>query len=460
MTEVFLLAFFAAILLMGIRRPFLWVLLYLYVDILSPNKIGTQLLVAIPMSLIAFVVVFAGWLLFDPTKRHARFGSRQALILILMLYCFGTTYAAAFQDTAWEKWEWVWKTLLFAAFLPMTLTTRLRIEAAVLFNFLALATIVINGGVKTLFGGGGYGTLRLLIDNNSGLYESSTIACAAITAIPLAWWLATHGTIFPRDWKAKAFALGYTFAAMLMPIGTSARTGLICLAVFGLLMVVQMKRRVLYGAMMGLALIVALPFLPSAFTDRMSTIGNYQSDQSASTRVEVWKWTFDYALDNPLGGGFTSYRSNSFEFTTTNVERDGSTAMVTQQVVIDKSRAFHSSYFEMLGEQGWIGLGLFLLIHLLGITQMQRVKRAWRGRTGERERWVSPLALALQQAQLIYLVGALFVGIAYQPFIMLIIGLQCALWSYTRRVETDHREQELRARRLQKAPDIDDAVTA
>ena len=460
MTEGFLLAFVAAILVMGLRRPFLWVLLYLYVDILSPNKIGTQLLVAIPMSLIAFIAVFAGWMLFDPTKRHARFGVRQGLIILLLLYCLATTYSAAFPDSAWEKWEWVWKTLLFAAFLPMTLTTRLRIESAVLFNFLALATIVINGGVKTLFGGGGYGTLRLLIDNNSGLYESSTIACAAITAIPLAWWIASHGTIFPRDWRTKAFAAGYTFAAALMPIGTSARTGLICLGVFGLLMVVQMKRRVLYGALMGVSLLIALPFLPSAFTDRMSTIGNYQSDQSASTRVEVWKWTVGYALDNPLGGGFTAYRSNSFEFTTTNVDSDGSTAVVTENVVIDKSRAFHSSYFEMLGEQGWIGLGLFLLIHLLGLTQMQRIKRGWRGRGAEHERWVSPLALALQQAQLIYLVGALFVGIAYQPFIMLIVGLQCALWSYARRIESDERAQVRRARRPRIGPNADDAVTA
>ena len=459
MTEIFLLGFFAAVLLLGIRRPFLWVLLYLYVDILSPNKIGTQILVAIPMSLIAFVMVFAGWLFFDPTKRDARFGIRQALIVILMLYCLGTTYTAVFAETAWEKWEWVWKTLVFAAFLPMTLTTRLRIEAAVLFNFLALATIVVNGGIKTLFGGGGYETLRLLIDNNSGLYESSTIACAAITAIPLAWWLAAHGTIFPRDWKVKAFAAGYTFAAMLMPIGTGARTGLVCLGVFALLMIVQMKRRVLYGALMGIALVVSLPFLPSAFTARMSTIGNYQGDQSASTRVEVWKWTVDYALDNPLGGGFTSYQSNSFEFTTRSVNSDGATSVVKENVIVDESRAFHSSYFEMLGEQGWPGLGLFLLIHLLGITQMQKLKRAWRGRDSERERWVSPLALALQQAQLIYLVGALFVGIAYQPFIMLIIGLQCALWSYTRRIETAARARELRERRPRYDARGADAVT-
>ena len=30
----------------------------------------------------------------------------------------------------------------------------------------------------------------------------------------------------------------------------------------------------------------------------------------------------------------------------------------------------------------------------------------------------------------IYLVGSLFVGIAFQPFVFMLIGLQCGLWSY------------------------------
>lgn len=452
MTEIFLLAFFAAILLLGLRRPFLWVLLYLYVDIVSPNKVGTQILTHIPMSLIAFGAVFAGWILFDTTKKQARFGVRQGLIIALLCYCLMTTISADFPDTAWEKWAWVWKTLIFAAFLPMTITTRLRLESAVLFYILALGTIVINGGVKTVFGGGGYDTLRLLVDNNSGLYESSTIACAAITAIPLMWWLASYGTVFPRNWQTKAFALGYTFAAALIPIGTSARTGLLCLGVFAGLLILQMKNRLAYGFLMVTALLIAVPFLPASYTERMETIVNFQSDESASSRVAVWKWTVDYAIDNPKGGGFTAYQSNSFSYKTRTVTEGSSSEIVTEQKVIDEARAYHSSYFEMLGEQGWIGLGLFLALHILGLSQMQKVKRRWKGRDAERERWVSPLALALQQAHLIYLVGATFVGIAFQPFIMLIIGLQIALWSYTKRLDKQAHEGDRIKRRPAREP--------
>ncbi|MEL7198026.1 MAG: putative O-glycosylation ligase, exosortase A system-associated [Pseudomonadota bacterium] len=461
MTEVFLLGFFVVLLLAGLKHPFVWVLLYLYIEIVSPSKVGTQILASIQMSLITFGAMVGGWLLFDKTKGKARFGMRQALIVALLLYCYVTTGWADFPDSAAEKWGWVWKSLIFAAFLPLTLTSRLRIEGAIMFYVLSLSVIVINGGVKTFLGGGGYGRLRLLVDDNSGLYESSIIACAAITAIPLIWWVAIHGRVFAQDKLTKAFAIGYTFAAILIPIGTSARTGLVCLAVLGLMILVQMKNRVLYGALMAFALIVSVPFLPASFTERMGTIQNYESDQSASSRLAVWEWTIGYAMDNPLGGGFTAYRSNSIEVDIVREDRGASSSVVTEKTVIDKARAYHSSYFEMLGEQGWPGLALFLLLHVLGLWHMRKLYKGWKERTSERDKWVSPLAMALQQSHIIYLVGALFVGIAFQPFIMLIIAFQAALWSYSKYLDKEAEPRESQARRRRSgAADKPSAATA
>src|ERR1051325_2023562 len=158
------------------------------------------------------------------------------------------------------------KALAFAIFLPLTLRTRLRIEAVLLFLTLSAASIVIVGGIKTLLSGGGYGVLNLMIDNNSGLYESSTISTIAIGLIPIILLLARLCPISPSDsepartapgspssednpalqrfastqptpggrWRrfmVKVFAAGLIFACLLIPIGTEARTGLICIAV-------------------------------------------------------------------------------------------------------------------------------------------------------------------------------------------------------------------------------------
>jgi len=426
--------FTLAFLALGFRRPFLWVLAYLYIDILSPQQISYRLLSALPISLIAFVLAFAGWALLDD-KRDSRFTLRQGLIAVLLLYCGATTMMADFPVDAAAKWAWVWKALVFALFLPLTLRTRLRIESAALVMVLTVGAIIIDGGIKTLGGGGGYGTLHLFIENNVGLYEGSIISAVAIAVIPLIVWLMKHSTVFPSDWRVKLFGTALIFACMLIPVGTQARTGLLCLGLLGVLSLRTVKRRFLYIALAAVGALVAIPFLPDSYTKRMSTIENHQSDGSASTRVAVWMWTLDYVKDHPFGGGFDAYRGNKLRIEL----REDQGGQIEVKEAYDQGRAYHSSYFEMLGEQGWPGLILWLWLMLSGLWQMERIRAKWGKRTAPGETWQAPLANALQQSLLVYMAGSLFVGIAYQPFCYMLIGLQCGLWSYLKRIDSPRR---------------------
>jgi len=445
MLDAFLFAYVLGLLALGLRKPFVWVLAYLYIDIVAPQKIGWTLMPILPVSLIAFVAAFAGWLLVD-SKQGSRFTFRQGLMVVLLAYCAMTASWAEFPKEAWEKWDWVWKALVFAIFLPLTLRTKLRLEAVVLAMVLSIAAIIISGGIKTATGGGGYGKLYLFVNDNTGLYESSTIACVAIAVIPLVLWLVRHGTVFPPDRRVRLFAGALIFAALLIPVGTEARTGLLCIGVLGVLLLRSVKYRFLFIAAAGFLALASIPFLPQSFTERMGTIQGHEEDESASTRVAVWQWTLDYVQDRPLGGGFDAYRANSFTYDKPVTQDLGGGVTRTEvEEVTDKERAYHSSYFEMLGEQGWPGLGLWLLLHGLGVLQMERLRRRYLKRAKDEMRsedaWKAPLATALQQAQIVYLVGSLFVGIAFQPFILMLIGVQCGLWSYLNRVDSPAARQ-------------------
>lgn len=448
MLDLALFAFLFAALALGFRRPWLWVPAYLYIDILSPQKIGWSLTGSIPVSLIAFVLAFAGWLLADP-KVGSRFTWRQGALLFLLVYCAWTTAYADFPENAAEKWAWVWKALVFAIFLPLTLTTRLRIEGTALVMVLTAAAIVISGGMKTLGGGGGYGGLRLFVDDNTGLYESSTLSTAAVAIIPLAVWLARHGTVFRPDWRVKLFAAGLILACLLIPIGTEARTGLLCIGALAVLMLRDVKRRFVYLGLAGALATLAVPFLPASYTERMATISGHDGDESASTRVAVWRWTLDYAAEHPLGGGFDAYRGNSFTYRLPKRTGEGNNVSVTYEEVTDHARAYHSSVFEMLGEQGWPGLIVWLIFQAGGLWQMERLRRRARRKVGKGAPlpWDASLASALQAAQVVFLVGALFQGIAYQPFFLMIFGLQIGLYTWCLR-----RDSEQAAPRRRVAP--------
>ncbi len=435
MLDLVFLAFIGYVLALGLRRPFLWVLLYVYIDILAPQRIGYSIIASLPVSLIAFAAAFGGWVALD-RKSGARFTARQGLMLALLAYCWWTTGNADFPEAAATKWDWVWKALLFAIFLPLTLTTRARIEGLALVLVLSIATIVIGTGMKTVLGGGGYENLKFFVNDNSGIYESSTLATVAIGLIPMIWWFVRHGTLFRPHWAVTGFAAALTFACLLVPIGTEARTGLLCIAALGVLMLRYTRHRLLFIAGAGVLGLTALPFLPQSYYERMATIAAPGGDESASTRVAVWQWTIDYVDEKPFGGGFDAYRGNRFSYVMPVKEVAGNTTTVEYKEVVDEGRAFHSSIFEMLGEQGWPGLFIWLALHGMGLWQMERIQRRWRGREDEAERWIAPFAAALQMGAVIYIVGALFQGIAYQPVMLMLVGLQIGLHSYCKRIDS------------------------
>lgn len=433
MRDLAFIAFLLALAGGGFRRPFVFVLLYVYIDIISPQRLTYVLLNSVPVSAIAAALVMLAWAVMDD-KTDSRVAPRQGLILLLLLYCGITTRTADFPVEAAEKWEWVWKNLAFGAFLPLLLRTRLRIEALLLFICLSAASIVIVGGIKTLASGGGYGELNLMVSNNSGLYEGSIISAVAISLIPIVLWFTRHGTIFVPDWRVKTFCFALVFACLLIPVGTSARTGLLCIALLAVLMLREVKRRMLYiGAIAALGL-AAVPFLPSAFSERMGTIKTYKADESASTRLAVWAWTWEYAKSNPFGGGFDAFRQNRIRYDTVAVTGTGASQKVERNLTVDKSRAYHSSYFEMLGEQGYPGLALWLLINVIGLWRMEVLRRRYR--EGEFA-WAGGLAGALQHAQLIYLLGGAFVGIAFQSFLYMLLGAQIGLDTYLARKKSE-----------------------
>ena len=51
MLDLALVAFIGLFLALGLKRPFFWVLAYIYIDVVAPQKIGWGFLHAMPVSL-------------------------------------------------------------------------------------------------------------------------------------------------------------------------------------------------------------------------------------------------------------------------------------------------------------------------------------------------------------------------------------------------------------------------
>ena len=103
----------------------------------------------------------------------------------------------------------------------------------------------------------------------------------------------------------------------------------------------------------------------------------------------------------------------------------------------------------MLGEQGYPGLALWLLLHAVGLLRMEQLRRRYLKTRRAEEQWIAPLATALQHGHIVYMIGSLFVGIAFQPFIYMMLALEMGLSTYVRRREQESGWRPLAARPAQ-----------
>jgi O-antigen ligase len=71
----------------------------------------------------------------------------------------------------------------------------------------------------------------------------------------------------------------------------------------------------------------------------------------------------------------------------------------------------HSNYFEMLGEQGFIGLGLYMSLLFYCLVTASALK--WRIRRDPKLLWAQHFPDMLQVAILAYMLGGTFLGRAY-----------------------------------------------
>lgn len=402
MQALFILAVWGALIALGCVAPFVMSLAYIWVDIFQPQSVAPAIGLLIPISMVTALAAIFAYLIGDRSN-PPRLGLLTALLVAWAAWMTLTTSWALFPDTAWKKWDWAVKTTVFTALLPFVFTTRIRVEAALLVFVCAIMVNVVPFAVKMTISGGGYGQQLGLVSVNGGWGgEGSTLSTFAFATLPIVAFLQKHSLIAPgRGWMRYVYYSAPALAA-LATIATFARAGVIAGIVWAAFAWWHSRRKLAVMLAFAGGLYAILPFMGVEWTQRMLTMFEARREDSALGRLLAWEWTWDFALRNPLGGGFDVYRA-SYGL----IRRPDGTEFGINGL------ASHSIYFEVLGEQGWVGFGIYLSIFAVFFLSMMKVRRQARQR--DDQAWMGSLAEALMQSTLIYMAGASFVGVAHQP---------------------------------------------
>jgi len=200
-------------------------------------------------------------------------------------------------------------------------------------------------------------------------------------------------------------------------LGSHSRGAL--LAILGMAAYFWLKSRQKFAVALVLVLvgIAFVAFLPADWWARMNTIGEYEQDASAMGRINAWWMTFNLAKDRLTGGGFDIYDPQIFA-----------------QYAPDPSLflAAHSIYFQILGEHGFPGLALFLLLWILVWRSAGKLARH---RDGLKETsWCRDLGAMTQASLMGYAIGGAFLSLAYfdLPYDLMVMVILTQRWVQSR----------------------------
>ncbi|MFW0778334.1 MAG: putative O-glycosylation ligase, exosortase A system-associated [Rickettsiales bacterium] len=404
--------------LLGLGSPYIALFSVMFVDILKPQQLSYSFLSGQSLSLAMTAILFVSLVLNAKKLQVPRLTGVTILLLALIGWLTYTTTIAQFQGPAWFKYDYVIKTIIMTVTIPFILNTRLKVEMALCAIAAGVSYYVIVGGVRTALGQAGYGMPLVPTPlGDSEIVETSTLSMVAVFTIPILLYIRNHSLFRDRIPFLKHLTLFLVICCLLTVIGTYARTGLVGLAclIFLYFLSSKHKARIAVGS---LVLVAGLFVVASdEYVNRMQTLENATEESSALGRILVWKWTIDYVRERPItGGGFDSYIANAGELNRY-LQSD-----VAVSLEPNRPKAFHNIIFEVLGEQGYVGLAIYLIL----------IFRAWNlnwrlSRNPKADPALKAMAMTLHYAIIIYCVCGMFIGVAYAPWVFYFIGISSGL---------------------------------
>jgi len=365
-------------------------LVYSWLSYMNPHRITWGAAYSFPFAMIVAATTVVAWLLSKEPKRIPWCGVT-VLLVAFVLWINITTLFALVPDSAWEKWDTVMK-IMFMTFLTLALaTTRQRIHALVWVIVVSIGFYGIRGGIFVLLTGGNYLTFG---PPSSFIEANNALGLALIMILPLMRYLQLHTANRWLRWGM----VGAMGLSLLSVLASYSRGAVVALAVMLVFFLVKSRRRLMIGSLSVLALAIGLVFMPQKWVERVESTKNYEQDASVQGRFDAWIFAINIARDRPvLGGGFKV--------------DDSEEIFMRYSPYAARVRSFHSNYFEVLGEHGFVGLFIYLL---LGLTTL-RMGTVIRKRVGDNPdlAWARDLATMLQVGLIGYAVGGAFLNKAF-----------------------------------------------
>ena len=393
---VLVLIFFAGSIPICFIRPFYGILLWMIIAFLNPQSaiMYWSVAQAFPWAIAIGIPTIAGCLVFCPGWL-SRIPSRESVLMLLFWGWTIITSIASEQnpmfvhhaESTWYHWRFVSKILLMT-FVTMGVVNsfeRLRILVLTVAGCFgvyvakSLPFVILTGGAFRLYGPAG-----------SMIAENNDFGHALNMTLPLYFFLAQTEEN-PRIKRLFSIQCWMTDPASMF---TYSRGALVGMVVVLILMFLGTRRRLAVFTTAAVALVMIVVLAPESWTHRMDPTRSDAIDGSALSRLNAWGFAWKLASDYPVaGGGYGTFTPQLYARYADNPQ--------------DDTHGAHSVYFQVLGEHGFVGLGIYMLLVLSALFTVSQLIR--RGRR-EQNRTLSHYANMFRFSLIGFLVPGAFWG--------------------------------------------------
>ena len=370
-----------------LRHPYIGVLYWTWLSLMNPHRLA-YLAVEVPFAQLIVLTTFAG-ILFTKDERRWKAGPEVYVLIVLLVWMSVTTLFAFAPNDAFDLWKKVMKIQVMTFVALVVLYSRRHIELFVWALALSVGFYGVKGGVYTIATGG---SGRVWGPEGSFIEDNNALALATVMTIPLLYHLFT-------ETKQRLIKLGLVAAMVLCAfsvLGSYSRGALLAMGAMGAFLWLHSQSKLLFGAAIAVLVPLLLAFMPESWDARMRTIVEYQGEGSAESRLVIWGMLFRIANDRFFGAGFALYSRKLFDI------------YMPEWPTLHSA---HSIYFQLLGEHGWIGLALFLLMWFLAWRCSRWIIKNARDRTDLK--WARSLSSMIQVSLVGFFVGGAFLNLAY-----------------------------------------------
>jgi len=381
-----------------LKRPFWGILMLAWLGYMNAHRLCYGFMLSMPVVQIVAIVTLAGMLASKEVKRMI--WSREIVMLVIFIVWMSITTTQAFYfELASEQYIKVIKIQILTFMTLLMLNSRQRVHLFIWAIVLSLGFYGIKGGIFTILNGGAYrvqGPVGTFIEGNNEL------ALALVMTIPLMRYLHLQ----ERNQLIKNALAGGMLLSAIAAVGSQSRGALVGLVLMGAIFWTKSRNKLSTALLIAISIALSAGIMPDAWYARMNTIETYDRDDSALGRINAWWTAWNVAKDRATGGGFMMFQSSVF-----------------QQYAPEPGRIHdaHSIYFQVLGNHGFIGLFLFLLLLVLTWLSCGAIIR--QAKKNPDLKWAQDLGAMVQVSLAGYLSAGAFLGLGYFDYIYHLIAV-------------------------------------